>query len=159
MAAGTTIYTKTLDRVLAVAKSIAAIGNSRAFQGYKRFADGDNLEASIAALTAETQAYFFCVLDDLAVKENDAPGFTILGELIVSTPKDTTSDLNAAYDVAVSLATELKKRSNFIEFSNELALPGEVRFRKHKTDIMGSAGLTYFDFGRYGFGGIEFIDP
>lgn len=161
MAAGTTIYTKTLDKVLVLAKAITAIGNSRAFQSYKRFAESSNFEKDVQALTAEVEAYFFCQLGDIELGGDgfSTPDFPILGELVVSTPKETSTDLNAAHDVAVSLADALRQSSNFIGADNTLALPKRVRFKRHLTEVTETGGITIFDFGYYGGGAIEFTDP
>ncbi len=153
--AGSTQYTRTLDQVIVVAKAITGIGNSRAYQGYKRFADATNFEANVAALTAETQGYFWAGLKRVAARENEAESFTIIGELCVSLPKNTDTDMNAAWDLAISLITALKSSTAF----NGIAKPLTMECSLHEVKTVQTAGIAYFDFGRYGNGGMTFLDP
>ena len=70
MPTGTTLPTKTLDRIVTIASANSGITSARVARGYKRFADTDNLEALVAALTPETQGYFSAWLKDVAIAEN-----------------------------------------------------------------------------------------
>lgn len=153
--AGANQHTRTLDQVIVIANSISGIGNTRTYQGYKRFADATNFEANVAALASGTQGYFWAGLKKIAAKENDVRSFSIIGELCVSVPKDVSDDMNAAWDLAISLTRALSLSSNF----NNIAIPGEISCSLHDMKTIQTAGIAYFDFGRYGDGGISFLDP
>jgi len=163
MGAGAYVQTKTLDKVLVVAQGIAGIGASRAFQGYKRWTDGQNKQSLVRALTAETQGYFHCALKSAGTVDDtvsDRPEtFDIMAELQVSVPSNTTTDLNSAWDLAISLSIELSKRSNFDGASNTLGIPQYARFSLYNIDVVRKGGIMVFDFGMYGGGGIRFLDP
>lgn len=163
MAAGTLIQTKTLDKVLAVAKGITGIGSSRAFQGYKRWTDAENKAGLIKALTAETQGYFHCMLKSAGSVDDtvaDRPEtFDIIGELQVGIAKDTSSDLNTAWELALSLSNALALNANFNEADRGLGIPQYCRFSLLNVDVVNKGGIMIFDFGMYGGGGIRFLDP
>ena len=156
---GNTIYTKTLNQVIVVAKTISGIGNDRAFQGYHRFKDSENFEDMITRLTPYTQGYFLADLGPCTREYLGTPGFTVKGSLYISAPKDDSSTLDAAYDFADSLANALSLPSNFIEADSALALPKRVRWAPYQMDSHKSKGVFIFDFGHYGAGEISFIDP
>lgn len=163
MAAGLTVWTKTLDKVLAVAKANSGIGINRAFQGYKRWANNENLEDQIRGLAAETQGYFFCQLKNAGYSDSTTSSrpeeFSIAAELVVYVPKDTTTDLNAAWDFACGLAMELSSAANFNEADRGLGIPVRCRFNLHNLDVVEKGGIAVFDFGRHGGGEITFLDP
>jgi hypothetical protein len=156
MPAGTTLPTKTLDRVVAIAGANSGITASRVAHGYTRYADTDNLEALVSGLTPETQGYFSAWLKDVSVAENEVFPARIVGELLVSVPKDTTTDLNAAWDFAINFATSLTADSSYLAGE---AKPSRVSFSLHAIDVVTRQGIAIFDFGAYGKGGIEFPDP
>jgi hypothetical protein len=161
MPAGTVLQTKTLDKVLVLAKAIAGIGNDRAFQGYKRWADGENLGDLVRALTPETQGYFFCSLKAAGTANDtssDAPEqFDIVGELHVAIAKDSSSDLNLAWELALSLSAALANPANYT--TGTMGIPLYNRFTLLNIDVVEKGGIAVFDFGRYGSGVIKFLDP
>lgn len=158
--AGANIYTATLDRVIALAQGVTAIGSNRAFQSYKRFAEATNFEKDVELLTAQTQGYFIAELGECERSQDglDLPPFTIKAELVCHVPKETSSDLSSAWDMAIDLAETLTTSTNYDGSLNQ-AQCARIRWRKHSHDIIETGGVLRFDFGKYGFGGLEFIDP
>ncbi len=113
MAAGTVSPTRLLDRVNVIASAVGAL-TGRVYQGKKRFAEVDNLEQDIRALTAETEGVFgFWMGPRRAGKPTERGTITIVGTLLVNLPKDTTTDCNSAYEVAEALLRALMLQSNF----------------------------------------------
>jgi hypothetical protein len=153
MPAGTTPPTKTLDRIVAIAGANAGITASRVAHGYTRYAESDNLEALVAALTPETQGYFSAWLKDVTIAEYEVFPAKIVGELLVSVPKDTSTDLNSAWDFAINFATSLAADANYLPGE---AKPMRISFNLHTIDTVTRQGVAIFDFGAYGKGGIEF---
>lgn len=113
MAAGTVTATKLMDRIKVVAEAVAAL-TGRTFQGKKRFSEAENLEELVRALTAETQGYFgFWLGPRIGRKPTERGSVVVNGSLLVSLPKDDTSDVNSAYEVADTLLKALLTQSNF----------------------------------------------
>lgn len=153
MPAGTTLPTKTLDRIVAIAGANSGITASRVAHGYTRYADSDNLEALVAALTPETQGYFSAWLKEATVAEYEVFPAKIVGELLLAVPKDASTDLNAAWDFALNFATSLAADANYLAGE---AKPARITFTLHSIDTVTRQGVAIFDFGAYGKGGIEF---
>ena len=153
MPTGTTLPTKTLDRIVAIASATSGITSARVAHGYTRYADSDNLEALVAALTPETQGYFSAWVKDVTLAEYEVFPAKIIGELLVAVPKDTTTDLNAAWDFAINFATNLAADANYLAGE---AKPMRISFNLHSIDTITRQGIAIFDFGAYGKGGIEF---
>lgn len=158
--AGANIYTATLDRVIALAGGVSAIGTGRAIQGYKRWHEATNFENDVSLLGAQTQGYFFAELGpcERSLDGMDLPLFSILGELVCWVPKQTDSDMSAAWDMATDLVEVLTTSTNYTAASNE-AQCLRIRWRKHSHDVKETGGIFRFDFGKYGRGVMEFIDP
>jgi hypothetical protein len=155
MPSGTTLPTKTLDRIVAIAGANSGITAARVAHGYTRYADTDNLEALVAGLTPETQGYFSAWLKDVTVAENEVFPARIVGELLIAVPKDTTTDLNATWDFAINFAASLTADASYLPGE---AKPMRVSFSLHAIDVVTRQGIAIFDFGAYGKGGIEFPD-
>ena len=153
MPAGTTLPTKTLDRIVAIAGATSGITSARVAHGYTRYADSDNLEALVAALTPETQGYFSAWLKDVTLAEYEVFPAKIVGELLVAVPKDTSTDLNAAWDFAINFASSLAADANYLAGESK---PSKITFTLHKIDTITRQGIAIYDFGAYGKGGIEF---
>ena len=158
--AGQNLYTATLDRVIALAGAQAAIGTGRAFQSYKRFAEATNFEKDVELLAAQTQGYFFAELGRCERTQDglDIPPFTIKGELVCHVPKETSSDLSSAWDLAIDIAEVLTTSTNYDAAQNQAQCKSIV-WEKYKHDIIETGGVFRFDFGKYGNGRMEFIDP
>jgi len=158
MGAGTTQETKTLDRVIELAGGVAGITASRANQGYKRFTDAQNFEDLVQALTVETQGYFAAWIrraqraDEL---ENRRPTFQIVAELVVRLAKDSSSDMNSAWDFALGLLDELRDTDNY---TGEQAYPIDCQISLHHVSVVEDRGLVIFDLGAYGNGGLTFFN-
>ena len=155
MPAGTTLPTKTLDRIVAIAGANSGITAARVARGYTRYADSDNLEALVAALTPETQGYFSAWLKDVTLAEYEVFPARIVGELLVAVPKDNSTDLNATWDFAINFATSLAADANYLAGESR---PARITFSLHAIDVVTRQGIAIFDFGAYGKGGIEFPD-
>jgi hypothetical protein len=153
MPAGTTLPTKTLDRIVAIAGANAGITGSRVAHGYTRYADAENLQVLVAALTPETQGYFSAWLKDVTIAENEVYPARICGELLLAVTKDSSTDLNAAWDFAVNFAASLAADTNYQPGE---AKPSRVAFSLHSIETISAQGIAIFDFGAYGKGGIEF---
>jgi len=153
MPAGTTLPTKTLDRIVAIASANSGITGSRVARGYTRYADTDNLQALVAGLTPELQGYFSAWLKDVTIAENEVYPARIVGELLLAVPKDASTDLNAAWDFAINFAASLTADTNYQPGESK---PSRVAFSLHTIDTITAQGIAIFDFGAYGKGGIEF---
>jgi hypothetical protein len=155
MGAGASAPTKTIDRIVTIAKAIGGIGSSRGYQGLHRFGDAENFYRNVEALTASTQAYFWASLRGI---QSEGPGeihrFLFEGELYVSIPKDTDNDLNAAWDLAISLQVALETRATYQvgEF------PPIVSIRLREIITRAAKGIAVFELGA-GAGRFESIDP
>lgn len=160
MAAGTILVTKTLDRIKTIATGISGIGASRVFQGYRRFADSENLENLIAALTAETQGYFFFWFKGGGggVEGGAYDGghtFSVGGVLLVNLPKDTTTDENSAIELAESLKDALLVMDSY---STGEGKPKEILYGLDALETVRNRGILAFGFGggRNGVGQMTF---
>ena len=153
MPSGTTLPTKTLDRIVAIAAANSGITGSRIARGYTRYADSDNLQALVAGLTPESQGYFSAWLKDVTLAENEVYPARIVGELLLSVPKDSSTDLNTAWDFVINFASSLAADANYQPGE---AKPSRVAFSLHAIDTSSTQGIAIFDFGAYGRGGIEF---
>jgi hypothetical protein len=151
--AGTTLPTRTLDRIIAIAGANSGITAARVARGYTRYADSDNLEALVAALTPETQGYFSAWLKDVTVAEYEVFPARVVGELLIAVPKDTSTDLNATWDFVINFANSLAADANYVPGE---AKPSRITFSLHAIDVVTRQGIAIFDFGAYGKGGIEF---
>ncbi len=156
--AGTTPATKTLDRICAIAAAYTGIGAARTFKGYKRFGDTENFQRLIRALTAGTQAYFWARLLDIPSRGNlgGPKNFRFAAELYMKLDKDTSDDLNTAWDYAVGLRDALETESSY----------GNGEFSPHvgiglaPVDTLEGMGILVFDFGSGIAGGsMVSIDP
>lgn len=155
--AGSTQQTASLDEVVAIAAGYTGI--TAAYQGYKRYTDAQNLDAIVAALTPYTQGVFSCWLKECSVANAEALPFTAVGELLMSVPKDTTVDMSQCWDFALGLATAIQNPATWEALVTPLPFPTQVRLSLHKIEVVSKVGICIFDFGAYGNGGIDFIDP
>jgi hypothetical protein len=153
--AGTTAATKTLDRIVTIAKAVSAIGSNRAFVGLHRFGDAENFYRNVEALTKDTQAYFWVTLRAI---ESDGEGeiarFVFDAELHIRVGKDADSDLNAAWDTAIALQTALQTRATY----SAGEFPPKVSIRLREVIARTACGIAVFDFGGQG-GRFESTDP
>lgn len=157
MPAGTTALTKTLDRICAIAAGESWIGAGRTFKGYKRFGDGENFDALVRALTAESQGYFWCAIK--GVRGNgklETATYIYAAKLYVRFNKDASSDLNAVWDKAYDLFEKLQDITSYVdgEFAPKITVALE------KADAVQGMGIAVFDFGDGSAGGSMLsIDP
>ncbi len=115
-----------MDKVAVAAATVTAV-SGRVYQGKKRFAEVDSLEGNVRALTAETQGYFGFWLGPRVSNGNYHPGAcTVYGELLVRLPKDTTSDVNSAYEVAEALCKALSQEATFRLVGKPLTIEYEL---------------------------------
>jgi hypothetical protein len=152
---GSSAPTKTIDRIVTIAKAISGIGSSRGYQGLHRFGDAENFYRNVEALTAGTQAYFWASLRAI---HSDGPGeihrFIFEGELYVSIGKDADSDLNSAWDLAISLQAALETRATY----QTGEFPPTVSIRLREVLTRTAKGIAIFELGA-GAGRFESIDP
>lgn len=142
MATGILPATKTLDAIAAAVKAIAAIGNSRVYQGKKAFLETESLEKDIVALDAETQGIFAVWLGTrLAVNDTTGGQLTVRGMLFAYMPKETTTDANSAYELAESVTKEMVKESNFTAIS---VRPDGCRYSEDEDEEF--KGILVFNF-------------
>ena len=156
-ASGTTLsYAKTASNVASVAVSLIAGVSKRISQGFKRWGDTENFEALAAALTSQAQGYFWA-----AIKRVSSQGglrqrnIELAAELVVALPKDTSADLNTAWEMAMALRDDLELPSNFTDGE----FPAKASVGLHKILDIETAGILIFDFGAYGGGGLVIADP
>jgi len=151
---GTTNPTKTLDRVIAIAAAYSGI--QAVDQGYRRFADVENFEATVQAYVSDTQGYAAFWLKEVSIAENEALPAKIVGELVMARPKDVSNNMDASWDYAIGLANALAADANYLPGESK---PFRIDFSLYKIDTQETAGLIFFDFGARGNGGIHFLDP
>lgn len=155
--AATKLPTKCLEGVARIAAAQVSIGAGRVKIGYANYADGYNWEDAIRGLAAQTQGFFSCWLKACTGMGELENGIVqIAGELAVYCPKDTSSDLIAAWELALALAEALYTQSNYIDGEVKAS---SVSVSLHKLLTDGGPGIAVFDFGAYGNGKIEFLDP
>lgn len=161
MAAGTKVCTKCCDRIKAIvagtgpvnAAFVAAFGagaSLRVYQGPKRFDATEQFFRNIEALTAEVQgAFWFCYKGGRHGVNASIAEFSVMGELSVYLPKDTTTDANSAIELAESVKDALLLPANY---SSGEGKPKEISFEFH-VDWMESGGIGKFAFGTPDGGG------
>ena len=104
----------------------AVTGIQASYQGKKRIADGA-LEDAVRSLTAETKGYFWFSLADRTILAQTQVGTaTFKGELAVSLPKDTTSTVDTAYNLAEAVAVALSVEATFVSTG---CRPSRITFR------------------------------
>lgn len=156
MAAGTTPLTKTLDRIHAQAAAQAGITAARAFKGYKRWTDTEDFLELVRALTAENQGYFWVRIAGVNSEGSlQKHVWEFEAELAVYVPKDTTTDLNSAWDFAHTLAAALEDESAYGDGEH---VP-RVSYALRKVDTLEKASVALFGFGHGGLGRMQVIDP
>jgi hypothetical protein len=107
------VVTNLLDKIAAQVATVTAIG-ARVYQGKKRLAESDNFEAAIRALNAESQGYFIFWLGPRTLRSLREPGSVeVHGVLVFYLPKDDTSDVNTAYDMAEEVAAVVGNINQF----------------------------------------------
>jgi hypothetical protein len=112
--AGNTGPTKTLDRAVAQAKTISGLGSSRVFQGYKRWAESDNFDTLVQALTANTQGFLALWLAGLSDSGRlGSLTITIAGELTIPVAKESSSDLSTLWDFIESIRQALGSQAAY----------------------------------------------
>ena len=155
--AGTYPETKTLDRICTIAAAQGGIGAGRMSQGFKRWSEASNLEQLARALTAYTQGYFWAALRRVPSQgQNARHDYQFAGELVVYVPKDTSNDLNSAWEFALALRDALETESSY---SDGEFVP-RVTVGLSRVDVVQGAGLAFFDFGGGDAGGeMTSIDP
>jgi hypothetical protein len=142
MSAGTTAVTKSLDRAVAQAKTITGIGSARVYQGYKRWAEADNFEAQVRALTPLTQGYFSVWIDEITGGGKlGKQSFRLAGELAVTYTVESSVDLNSVWDLASALLDALQDQTVYV--AGEHAPRWTVRLRT--LDPVNKPGIIYFD--------------
>jgi len=155
MPAGTTLFTKSIDRLATLANAYS--GMQQVYKGYTRFAEAQNLDALIIAQTAEIQARFSVWLTSVEISDEDAPPFTAAGEMLIYLPKDTTTDCNLMWDFIVGFCQAIRDPDSYL--AGEM-WPDKVVPKLHQIDVTESGGIAIIDFGAYGGGGeITFVDP
>jgi hypothetical protein len=107
MPAGTTVITKTADSIQAAVSLVNGVQVS--WQGKHRVTDG-GLEDAVRAFTPQNQGYFWFSFDQRVYFTQTMVGeASFKGNLMVRLQKDVDSDVNAAYDLAERIGTELAR--------------------------------------------------
>ena len=163
MPTGTTIFTKSLDRIVTIASANSLFsgspqwnGGPRVVRGYTRFNDSDNLENFVSGLTAESQGFFSVWLKEATVASGEVFPVRVVGELLIPVPKNVSTDLNLCWDNVIAFVNSLADPS---QYQTGEAWPSRVNFRLHNIDVTRKQGIATFDFGGHGAAGIEFPDP
>ena len=163
MPAGTTIFTKSLDRIVAIAQSNSLFtgaplwnGGTRVNRGYTRFADTDNLESFITGLAPETQGFFSAWLKEATIASGEVFPVRVVGELLIPVSVNASTDLNACWDNVIAFVNALADPTQYAAGESP---PSRINFRLYNIDVTRRQGIAIFDFGNYGAGGIEFPDP
>lgn len=131
--------------------------SNRIGAGYRRFGDTENWEDTVAGLSPETQAWFDLEIDTVTLAENEVFPAKLIGALFVHTPKDVSTNLSVAWDFVTAFLGEVVKSANYTSLYG--IWPSKVTVRHKKTEDVDDAGITTFDLGNYGSGGIEVPDP
>jgi len=154
MPAGTTLFTKSIDRLATLAGAYSGV--QQVYKGYTRFAEAQNLDQLVTQQTAQIQARFSVWLTSVEISDEDAPAFSAAGEMLIYLPKDTTADCNLMWDFIVGFSTAIRNPSAYL--AGEM-WPDKVVPKLHQIDVTESGGIAIIDFGAYGGGDITFIDP
>ena len=170
--AGQTTITQYMDAIAAIATAYGGGGIVSPKPGYTRWADGQNYEQLVAALNPVTptappaspvQGFFSYWLKDFEYVENELNPARIIGEMAVYVPKDTSTDMNAAWDFMIGFVQAIGAGTNYLTGAGfaavNLAPPGPIRCSLFKVQMIETGGLCMFDFGNYGSGGITIPDP
>jgi len=152
---GTSFPTIQLDGVARIAGAVSGIGSTRVYEGYKRFDDCDQFEQDVEALNPETAGFWSCWISSY---DSDGDGelvrLSINGELVVFVPKDRTTYMNQANELAFEVASALLTTGNW---QSDEVRPSGVGYRFDHIKHIETGGLCYFDFGSFGGGRIEFV--
>lgn len=155
------MQTKALDRVVAIAGGLGAIGE-RTAKGFKSYADGYNWQDEVKALNPETQGFFSAWLlgcNNLSQNMGEGVGIIrIAAELAVYVPKDVSSEMQSAWDLALDLADAIGTVANW-EAGEGIPGPIDIQLAGVLNDNPNGPGICVFDFGAYGNGGIKVYDP
>ena len=146
-------WTDTADEIERIVGTFITPANVT--QGYTRYGESDNWYQSVVSLTPEIEGYFRFALDRIRYEVLSQSVGTYYAELAVYIPKDTSSDMHDAWDLANSIGAALTDQSNYTKG----AVPTLAEVQLDRVDVLASGGIAYFLFGRPGSGGLEFIDP
>lgn len=143
--------TKTMERIYTIANGVTGL-TGRCSKGYKRWAESQNFETLVSALTS-SQGYFWVNLKGVPSQgENEIKTFTLEGELVCYTDPQVSVDLVAQWELCLALRDALELSSSY----------GDEEFRPRVSPVfMGvkENGLIIFDFGAHGQGSMTVIDP
>jgi hypothetical protein len=128
--------------ILALATTIPGL-TGRVTQGYVRFPDNSNWEQSIQALTPYTQGAFCFDRVSGRLRSMDVGTLEFEGELAVSVPKDTSTDMVQVWLLADALHQKLVSQS---AWDSQLpnCVPDEVEVTKDQIEILTAGGIAHF---------------
>lgn len=153
---GSRIETKTLERIVAIAKAISGIGASRVDTGLVPVSDAEDFEAKVKLLKAESQGYFWVALKSVrCVQRGVQHNIDFYAELVVPVAKETSTSLVTAWEFALSLRDALELSSNYS--AGEVPPAVSVGLR-HVRPLKGG-WYAIFDFGGHGDGQMTAVDP
>jgi hypothetical protein len=142
-------------------------------QGYRRYTDAENFEALVRSLHPVTpsappaspiQGYFSFWLKRIKFVEMELSPGKLIGELAVFVPKDTSTDMDAAWDFCITFVQQLGAGANYLASGGFTPpgislIPPEIECELYKICDETKGGVAIFDFGNYGNGGITIPDP
>ena len=141
----------TLDALCSVAAAYPGIVGVK--QGYSSEQDGDSVYQKVRALTPYTQGYFYAWLKHSSFTKERQRGFTILGEMLTYTPKETNSTLDATHDF---LNGFIATAGDWVNYPANVLYPEDIAYELHKIDTT-RTGVTTWCFGAHGKGHIHVL--
>lgn len=153
---GTSPASKSMIAMRRIAASVTGIDDvGRISLGYKRWDEDDDWEMKVAKENRETQGFVSIWFGSYELNYNDADTYAINAELVVHVPKNHSSWLSDALDLAHELTSAWGDPDNWLAGEQR---PGKVGYSLDRIDTMGSRGMAYFVFGQDS-SGLEFTSP
>jgi hypothetical protein len=121
--ATTLTYALTLDDEGETAVSPSGAVSSRLFEGKRRIAETENLEETVRALTAETQAVLIWYpIERVSGSNINLEGvFVVGGLLLVRLPRDTTTDLGDVLDLCEAIGAAVNQECMYKGFDQRIS--------------------------------------
>ena len=138
------------------APNVSGIDSNRVYLGYKRWEDCDDFESLVVAdkVDREIEGFVSVWFDRYEVDSGNATSrIWANAELVVKMPKDDSSYLSQAYDLAYDLLDEWRDPDNFTGGAHPVS---SATFTA-ELDNMRTTGVARFVFGPDG--GLEVITP
>lgn len=139
--ATTFTYAKTASNVGSTAVTGMAACSKRCRQGYARFSETQDWYGDAETQTAEVQGAFSIWLINAAKDQRFDRNFNAMAELLIAVPKDVSTPMNDAWDLALNIADAIGTRTNYqtTEYYST-----SVNVELQNVDALTSAGIASF---------------